>query len=513
MIRRFESSLRELALERLIICLCFLCISLPSYGSIKLGDKEWRQFSETTGFSYEQVATVCSELTGVCNGSLGDFDFSGWTWATVMEVESLFNLYIPGSNNDLGPSNQDYSVSSAWGVDWIREFFDDFDPTNTSSDSIELFAITRDIGQEGNARLAVARDFFQSGNAEDSPDSFSTNFISPTQTVDSTHGIALFKELVPAREPELTIIVGDREWRQFSDVTGLSWNQIAMICQPNTGSCNGSLYGVDVTGWTWASFQEVHSLIETFSINAGNESLTSTDDDFFPGLIYYDSKNAPWIESLMSWFVPTAEYGSSIGIDSVLRDVSCYDCSPYDVQETLVLDVSIVLEHSPRFTSSMSISEDRPSTGSSSSSGAAFYRIVGESGSNKAEARVFPPPMGENSSESSSLLPRSEATYDSGTGLLKLELVSVPEKLVFGGQYFSLELVLTNSSPAEFTLSSITEVEAPQEVIVTPSFITGRDRLYIPSATVGDDEYYVELKLLEDRDPVAFKLLYFEQIQ
>jgi hypothetical protein len=52
---------------------------------------DWGEVAETTGFSWNEIATVCPQ-DGVtaCSGSLGGLDFTGWIWATRDQVRDLF---------------------------------------------------------------------------------------------------------------------------------------------------------------------------------------------------------------------------------------------------------------------------------------------------------------------------------------------------------------------------------------------------------------------------------------
>ena len=55
-------------------------------------------------------------------------------------------------------------------------------------------------------------------------------------------------------------IVDGKDWSQPNLFTGLSWNDISAVCNPGTGLCDGNLNGIDVTGKTWASVDEVNGL-------------------------------------------------------------------------------------------------------------------------------------------------------------------------------------------------------------------------------------------------------------
>jgi hypothetical protein len=61
-----------------------------------------------------------------------------------------------------------------------------------------------------------------------------------------------------------TIYVDGKEWLQPVDFINNSWNQIAEVCNPNTGVCTGSLNGIELTGWTWANSYDTSSLFNFF---------------------------------------------------------------------------------------------------------------------------------------------------------------------------------------------------------------------------------------------------------
>jgi len=65
---------------------------------VVVGGKEWRQLTETVYLSRNQVATVCSSVTGACSGSLGSVSFDGWTWASNTDIQLLFEQLVkPGT--------------------------------------------------------------------------------------------------------------------------------------------------------------------------------------------------------------------------------------------------------------------------------------------------------------------------------------------------------------------------------------------------------------------------------
>jgi hypothetical protein len=56
-------------------------------------NQQWLQPKDFTGYTFNQVNAVCPD--GACVGSLpgSTFDLTGYTWASIMEVSSLFNAY------------------------------------------------------------------------------------------------------------------------------------------------------------------------------------------------------------------------------------------------------------------------------------------------------------------------------------------------------------------------------------------------------------------------------------
>lgn len=76
----------------------------PIYPRATLGNKprsiwvdgenqQWLQPKDFTGYTFNQVNAVCPDVA--CVGSLpgSTFDLTGYTWASIMEVSSLFNAY------------------------------------------------------------------------------------------------------------------------------------------------------------------------------------------------------------------------------------------------------------------------------------------------------------------------------------------------------------------------------------------------------------------------------------
>jgi hypothetical protein len=72
--------------------------------SVIVGDRAWRQLTETVNLTWDQIATVCDVTSGACSGSLTvdgvTVSFAGWTWAANPDIQALFDKLIqPGAAN------------------------------------------------------------------------------------------------------------------------------------------------------------------------------------------------------------------------------------------------------------------------------------------------------------------------------------------------------------------------------------------------------------------------------
>jgi len=74
---------------------------------ITVDGTEWLQPIDFVNRSWNEISTVCDPTSGLCSGSLGGNDLTGWTWANVDDVNALFNHYIPGAPMGPGPDDLD----------------------------------------------------------------------------------------------------------------------------------------------------------------------------------------------------------------------------------------------------------------------------------------------------------------------------------------------------------------------------------------------------------------------
>ena len=118
----------------------FLLVPTVANAGPIIDGNEWRQLTETANFTWNQIATVCNPETGSCSGSLGSVNFYGWTWASVAAVKALFNTFIPGTVNDLGPGP---TILEETASSWIPNFMDTFTPALVAGNGRLLGGLTR----------------------------------------------------------------------------------------------------------------------------------------------------------------------------------------------------------------------------------------------------------------------------------------------------------------------------------------------------------------------------------
>lgn len=100
-------------------------LAAPITDTILVAGKEWAQVDLFGGVSWSELNAVCP--AGVCgSGSVNGFELTGWTWASVNDVNSLFNYYLEGagvSGGDLlGPGKDVYSERfAAWDNDFLAD--------------------------------------------------------------------------------------------------------------------------------------------------------------------------------------------------------------------------------------------------------------------------------------------------------------------------------------------------------------------------------------------------------
>jgi hypothetical protein len=102
--------------------------SVPITDTVLADGREWAQPGLFAPISWNDIDTVCPVISGgACSGNLKGWDMNGWTWASVPDLNSLFNTYLllRGVSGDdlLGPTDPDI-YSETFGP-FYEPFFDD----------------------------------------------------------------------------------------------------------------------------------------------------------------------------------------------------------------------------------------------------------------------------------------------------------------------------------------------------------------------------------------------------
>lgn len=85
---------------------------LATAGGVVVGDREWRQLTDTINLAWSEVASVCSTTTGACSGSIGPVSFDGWTWASIEDVQELFEQLIKPDSVQFPTIQSDYAAAN-----------------------------------------------------------------------------------------------------------------------------------------------------------------------------------------------------------------------------------------------------------------------------------------------------------------------------------------------------------------------------------------------------------------
>jgi hypothetical protein len=92
-----------------------------------------------------------------------------------------------------------------------------------------------------------------------------------------------------------------KEWLQINRFLNTSWNQIAAKCPTNGTPCTGTIAGVDVTGWTWASQDDVRTLF-SYSVPEILNTPTLSGPEYMAVALFF-----------MDFIKPTWQYYTTFG--------------------------------------------------------------------------------------------------------------------------------------------------------------------------------------------------------
>ncbi len=181
-----------------------LLISLP-VNAVIIGDKDWRQLTDITGFSWNDFDAVFDTSTGACDtvGCLvgGSLNLTGYTWASTNEVNDLFMFYTGGTGLD----SLTLENSIATGTGALDGLFVDFNPTfQLAAIEFRLLAgWTRDSSLDGKGHMVWANQVF-------SATSIGFDFIRPElgELIKGGWVYSTVSESISVPEPSIIVLFG-----------------------------------------------------------------------------------------------------------------------------------------------------------------------------------------------------------------------------------------------------------------------------------------------------------------
>lgn len=133
-------------------------LALPISDTVIVGVKEWAQAADFTGLSWNNIHGVCP--FGVCNGTLtsdsGSWDMDGWNWASIEQVNELFNAYLSGAGVGaiylLSGVDNYYENNSEWAPAFLSDFFATCSPPGCD----ESYIVSGFVFQPNNGRATIS---------------------------------------------------------------------------------------------------------------------------------------------------------------------------------------------------------------------------------------------------------------------------------------------------------------------------------------------------------------------
>ncbi|MCP4044423.1 MAG: hypothetical protein GY732_00360 [Gammaproteobacteria bacterium] len=140
-------------LRSTLLAVITLLVSAPSW-AVEVDGKDWLQPVDfLPNLSWNDVAVVCPPPTGACNGTLGTTDVTGYTWASVDDINSLFNVY--GVAPPLSGPDYRETIDSAW----APAILGDFDATYADVRIEQVWGWSRTVSSQSEA-YAPAVEFY-----------------------------------------------------------------------------------------------------------------------------------------------------------------------------------------------------------------------------------------------------------------------------------------------------------------------------------------------------------------
>jgi PEP-CTERM motif-containing protein len=181
---------------RFLTVLALGLLGAQSANAVIIDGKDWRQLTETTGFSWLNVNEACGG--GTCSGSIGTTSVDGWYWADNTDVQGLFDSLIQPGSTQFPTSTTSYTaVNDADIANAVTSIFEATSIFNLGGNAWrEVRGLTRSSAN-GTTTLAYLSDNpFATGLDYAA---FDTTY--PTNLGDVGSGIWLYKPATPAPVP------------------------------------------------------------------------------------------------------------------------------------------------------------------------------------------------------------------------------------------------------------------------------------------------------------------------
>ena len=127
-----------------LLRLFILSTCLSTAQAVEIGDKDWRQLTDTVGITYDELASIYDVSTGrlldESRHMIGDVDFSGWTWAAAQDVYAMYAII---TGKPLESYDYYYEENPPWLFPFFNTLFEYTDQTNLET------VIASGIGRDG----------------------------------------------------------------------------------------------------------------------------------------------------------------------------------------------------------------------------------------------------------------------------------------------------------------------------------------------------------------------------
>lgn len=228
----------------------------PITDTVWVDGREWAQVNNFTGVTWNEVDAVCAGE--FCSGKLNGYNVTGWVWASVDDLNGLFNSYLE-EEGALGPGPDRLSTFDP--TNWASDFYEDgWSPTVMTLYHHRTFGLLSTGISTDYAYEARVDDTFDNDPFNGSSDEAATIYAQKKHVSESYMGVWMYR----VQEITETVTVGDRVWAQPDLFVGLSWNQIKAQCPSEVCASGATLNSLDMEGWQLASVDEVSELFNQY---------------------------------------------------------------------------------------------------------------------------------------------------------------------------------------------------------------------------------------------------------